>query len=87
MKPTLETIAEKTGYSISTVSRALAGKAEKFRISETAAETIRKTAAELGYTSYTGTLSNSSLYSETVSECESLDSACLASHISSYGIV
>lgn len=50
MKPTLETIAEKTGYSISTVSRALAGKAEKFRISETAAETIRKTAAELGYT-------------------------------------
>ena len=49
MKPTLETIAEKTGYSISTVSRALTGKAEKFRISETAAETIRKTATELGY--------------------------------------
>lgn len=50
MKPTLETIAEKTGYSTSTVSRVLTGKAEKFRISETAAEAIRETAAELGYT-------------------------------------
>ena len=50
MKPTLETIAEKTGYSTSTVSRVLTGKAEKFRISETAAVAIRETAAELGYT-------------------------------------
>ena len=50
MKPTLETIAEKTGYSTSTVSRVLTGKAEKFRISETAAAVIRETAAELGYT-------------------------------------
>lgn len=50
MKTTLETIAQKTGYSTSTVSRVLTGKSEKFRISESAKETIRKTAGELGYT-------------------------------------
>ena len=50
MKTTLETIAEKTGYSTSTVSRVLTGKSEKFRISESTKETIRKTASELGYT-------------------------------------
>lgn len=50
MKPTLETIAERTGFSISTVSRVLTGKTESGRISETTAERIRNTAAELGYT-------------------------------------
>ena len=38
MKTTLETIAEKTGYSTSTVSRVLTGKSEKFRISESTKE-------------------------------------------------
>lgn len=50
MKPTLETIAERTGFSTSTVSRVLTGKAAAGRISEATAESIRNMAAELGYT-------------------------------------
>ncbi len=50
MKSTLETIAERTGFSTSTVSRVLSGKSKDGRISEKTAETIRKAAEETGYT-------------------------------------
>lgn len=50
MKPTLETIAQRTGFSTSTVSRVLTGKTQSSRISESTAESIRNAASELGYT-------------------------------------
>ncbi len=50
MKTTLETIAGRTGFSTSTVSRVLSGKSKDGRISEKTAETIRKAAEETGYT-------------------------------------
>lgn len=50
MKSTLETIAESTGFSTSTVSRVLSGKAESGRISLKTAETIRQAAEKIGYT-------------------------------------
>lgn len=50
MKTTLETIADRTGFSTSTVSRVLSGKSKDGRISEKTAETIRKAAEETGYT-------------------------------------
>ena len=34
MKETLSTISQKTGFSVTTVSRVLSGQAEKYRISE-----------------------------------------------------
>ena len=40
-KVNLLSIAEKTGYSVSTVSRVLSGKAGKYRISQAAADLIR----------------------------------------------
>jgi len=42
-------IARKTGYSVSTVSRALSGNTSKNKISESAANEIRAVASELGY--------------------------------------
>ena len=50
-KETLTTIAERTGFSITTISRSLSGKAEKYRISAATVETIRKEAARCGYDS------------------------------------
>ncbi len=50
MKSTLETIAERTGFSTSTVSRVLSGKAKDGRISEKTSEIIRKAADDIGYT-------------------------------------
>lgn len=50
MKTTLETIAENTGYSKSTISRVLSGKASSSRIPQTTAETIMREAERCGYT-------------------------------------
>ena len=49
MKETLSSIAERTGYSITTVSRVLNGVAEKYRISEKAREAIIKEARRCNY--------------------------------------
>ncbi len=49
MKITLGDIANKTGYSISTVSRVLSGKIAAGRISYATAEEIRKTAQDCNY--------------------------------------
>ncbi len=40
MKKTLIDVSKKTGYSISTISRVLNGKSEKYRISQSAKEVI-----------------------------------------------
>ena len=48
-KVNLLSIAEKTGYSVSTVSRVLSGKAGKYRISQTAADLIRQEAERSQY--------------------------------------
>ena len=40
MKKTLIDVSKKTGYSISTISRVLNGKSEKYRISQSANEDI-----------------------------------------------
>ena len=44
-----KTIANTLGCSISTVSRVLSGKYEKYRISDETANLILKTAEEMGY--------------------------------------
>ena len=49
MKETLSSIAERTGYSITTVSRALSGQAEKYRISERARKEIAEEARRCNY--------------------------------------
>ena len=49
MKETLSSIAERTGYSITTVSRALSGQAEKYRISEKARKEIAEEARRCNY--------------------------------------
>ncbi len=49
MLTTLKDIAEKTGYSISTVSRVLHDKSQKSKISEEAQLKIKQTAKDLGY--------------------------------------
>ena len=49
MKETLSSIAERTGYSITTVSRVLNGFAKKYRISEKAREAITKEARRCHY--------------------------------------
>lgn len=49
MLTTLKDIAEKTGYSISTVSRVLHDKSQKSKISEEAQLVIKQTARDLGY--------------------------------------
>lgn len=48
-KVNLLSIAEKTGYSVSTVSRVLSGKAGKYRISQAAADLIRQEAERSQY--------------------------------------
>lgn len=48
-KTNLFSIAEKTGYSVSTVSRVLAGKADKYRISQNAVEIIKEEARRCHY--------------------------------------
>lgn len=48
-KNTLQTVSEQTGYSISTVSRVLSGKARKYRISAEAEEKITAEAERLNY--------------------------------------
>jgi LacI family transcriptional regulator len=49
MSVKLVDIARKTGYSVSTVSRALSGNLSRNKISETAVSEIRSVALELGY--------------------------------------
>ncbi len=49
-KETLITISERTGYSISTVSRVLSGQAKKYRISEHTTEIIGQEAKRCNYT-------------------------------------
>lgn len=46
---TLITISERTGYSISTVSRVLSGQADKYRISSKAADSIKAEAERCSY--------------------------------------
>jgi LacI family transcriptional regulator len=46
---TIQHVAEKAGVSITTVSRVLNGKAEKYRISQKTKEKVVKTASDLGY--------------------------------------
>jgi len=48
-KNTLLTISERTGYSVSTVSRVLSGKAQKYRISRAAVERITQEANQCDY--------------------------------------
>ena len=48
-RPNIVDIAEKTGFSITTVSRVLNGKAEKYRISKATQQKIKSTAEELNY--------------------------------------
>jgi LacI family transcriptional regulator len=48
-KPNIIDIAEKTGFSITTVSRVLNGKAEKYRISKVAQQKIKSMAEALNY--------------------------------------
>ncbi len=49
MKETLSTLAEKTGYSITTISRVLSGKADEHRISAETKEKILRAAQENNY--------------------------------------
>ncbi len=49
-KETLISISERTGYSISTVSRALSGKGKKYRISDKAVEIIKAEAKKCNFT-------------------------------------
>ncbi|WP_294471265.1 LacI family DNA-binding transcriptional regulator [uncultured Bacteroides sp.] len=49
MKKTLIDVSKKTGYSISTISRVLNGKSEKYRISQSARDVILQTVKELDY--------------------------------------
>lgn len=49
-KNTIQSISEQTGYSVSTVSRVLSGKAERSRISQKAIEIIRAEAKRVNYT-------------------------------------
>ncbi len=46
---TIQNVAEKAGVSITTVSRVLNGKAEKYRISKNTKEAVLRIASELGY--------------------------------------
>ena len=48
-KETLITIAERTGFSISTVSRVLNGKAQKYRIADQTVKTITEEARKCNY--------------------------------------
>ena len=48
-KTTLAAISERTGYSVSTISRVLSGNAEKYRISQSAVERVTREARHCGY--------------------------------------
>ena len=48
-KTTLAAISERTGYSVSTISRVLSGNAEKYRISQSAVERVTREARRCGY--------------------------------------
>ena len=48
-KNNLAAISERTGYSVSTVSRVLSGKAQKYRISQVAVERVTREARRCGY--------------------------------------
>ena len=48
-KNNLATISERTGYSVSTVSRVLSGKAGQYRISQAAVDRITREARRCGY--------------------------------------
>jgi len=48
-KVSIRDIAEKTGLSITTVSRALNGKAKEYRISKKSQQLIERAAKELNY--------------------------------------
>jgi LacI family transcriptional regulator len=48
-KNTLLTISEKTGVSVSTVSRVLSGKGEKYRISQGTIDRVREAARQCDY--------------------------------------
>jgi LacI family transcriptional regulator len=48
-RPNIVDIAEKAGFSITTVSRVLNGKADKYRISKATQQVIKSTAEELNY--------------------------------------
>ena len=52
MKKTLIDVSKKTGYSISTISRVLNGKSEKYRISQSAKEAVSYTHLTLPTTPY-----------------------------------
>ncbi len=49
MRATLRDIAERTGFSISTISRVLHDKSEKYKIGEETKQRIKRAAEELGY--------------------------------------
>lgn len=49
-KNTIQSISEQTGYSVSTVSRVLSGKAQRSRISQKAIEIIKAEAKRVNYT-------------------------------------
>ncbi len=49
-KETLQTISERTGFSVSTVSRVLSGQADKYRISDNTVEIITGEAKKSNYT-------------------------------------
>ena len=49
MKETLSTISQKTGFSVTTVSRVLSGQAEKYRISERARKIVLEEAERCNY--------------------------------------
>ena len=49
-KNTIQSISEQTGYSVSTVSRVLSGKAQRSRISQKAIDIIRAEAKRVNYT-------------------------------------
>ena len=48
-KNNIFTISEKTGYSVTTVSRVLSGKAQKYRISQAAIDLITQEADRCNY--------------------------------------
>lgn len=48
-KVSIKFIAEKTGFSVSTISRVMNGRAREYRISETAEKKIKKAVKEFGY--------------------------------------
>lgn len=49
MKETLASLAQKTGYSITTISRVLSGKSEQYRISKETQDTILEAAKKNNY--------------------------------------